>query len=175
MPAALDAATFVSSITINFYFKNDDMKQFLFLALLVFTTGHLFSQSRFSTHEISLNGFRNPSIGLEYRYKMVSVHAGYYLTNFESGTTWKFAKTGLTFWFLPIGKRENPSSFYSSVSYLRGLNRDYKNQNASSVELGFRFMIWKGLQFRLGIVGLFAEGKDLRINPTPSINYSFFF
>ena len=151
------------------------MKKSIFLFFLLALAGNLFSQVRFSKHEISLNGFRNPSIGLEYRYKAVSVHAGYYLTNFESNTTWKFAKAGATFWFLPVGKRENPSSFYASVSYLRGLNRDYKDQNAGSLDLGFRVMIWKGFQARLGVLALYAKDKDLQINPTPSINYSFFF
>jgi glycosyltransferase involved in cell wall biosynthesis len=150
-------------------------KSFLFAFTMLLFCGTLMSQSRFSTHEISINGFRNPSIGAEYRYKHVSVHAGYYLTNFESNTTWKFVKIGTSVWFLPVGKRKNPSSFYAQFSYLRGLNRDYKGQNAFVVETGFRAMVWKGLQFRLGVAALSAKDKQLRINPTPSINYSFFF
>jgi hypothetical protein len=143
--------------------------------LIILFSNQIFAQNRFSKQEISLNGFRNPSIGLEYRYQRVSIHLGYYLTNFESGITWKFAKLGATYWFLPVGKQENPSSFYLQAAYLRGLNRDYKNQNAVSLDLGFRWMIWRGLQTRLGVIALYSEGKKVKINPTPSINYSFFF
>lgn len=76
-----------------------------------------FSQSKFSKHEISINGFRNPSIGAEYRLHRVSIHAGYYLTNFDSGVTTEFFKTGLTYWFLPVGKKENPL-FLLCLSFL---------------------------------------------------------
>ncbi|GAB4402521.1 MAG: hypothetical protein OHK0039_00650 [Bacteroidia bacterium] len=137
--------------------------------------GGLSAQSRLSTHELSINGFRNPSVGLEYRYRAVSAHAGYYLTNFESGTTWQFVRCGVSLWFLPVGRREHPSSFYASLSYLRGLNRDYRGLNALATEVGFRAMIWKGLQARIGVVALAAPDRPLRINPTPSLNYSFFF
>jgi hypothetical protein len=147
------------------------MKQFIFL-LLLFTSTNVFSQSRFSDHEISINGFRNPSIGLEYRYKPVSVHAGYYITALESGITTKFLKAGLTAWFLPVGKRQNPSSFYAGASYLRGINRDYNKQNSLGVEAGFRWMIWKGLNLRMGAITLVSKGHDIRINPTPGLSYS---
>lgn len=150
------------------------MKNLSFI-LLLFLVNVSFAQSKFSKQEISFNFFRNPSIGAEYRYKNISIHGGYYLTNFKANTTWEFLKTGLTVWFLPIGKRANPSSFYAQLSYLRGQNRDYKNKNAVSIDLGIRIMIWKGLQARLGVVGLYAKDKDLKINPTPSLNYSFFF
>lgn len=144
------------------------------VALVLFTTPS-FGQSRFSKNELSINGFRAPSIGLEFRHRAVSVHAGYHVTNFTPNTTTQFLKTGLTGYFLPIGRRENPSSFYASVSYLRGLNRDYENQNAASAEVGFRWMVWRGLNLRLGVIALAAEGKDVKINPTPGISYSFFF
>lgn len=144
-----------------------------FGAALTLTTAA--AQDRFSTHELSINGFRNPSIGLEYRYKRVSVHGGYYMTAFKAGETWQFAKAGGTVWFLPVGKQENPSSFYAGASYLRGLNKDYTGKNAVAAEFGFRAMVWKGLQFRLGVIALAAEGKGVKVNPTPSINYSFFF
>lgn len=142
---------------------------------LFIATSATFSQSRFSKNEISLNGFRNPSIGLEYRYRNVSVHGGYYITALEPGVTTKFAKFGLTAWFLPVGKKENPSSFYAGTSYLRGFNLDYKNENAMAAEFGFRWMVWKGINLRLGAIALVAKDHKTRINPTPSINYSFFF
>jgi hypothetical protein len=151
------------------------MKQIIFSAAMLFTAIAGSAQSKFSKHELSINGFRNPSIGAEYRYKQVSVHAGYYPTNFESGVTTEFIRTGITYWFLPIGKKENPSSFYSSLSYARGTSREYKDQNAGMAEVGFRWMVWKGINLRIGMAGLAAEGKDLQINPTPGISYSFFF
>lgn len=134
-----------------------------------------FSQSRFSNNEFSINGFRNPSIGLEYRRQHLSFHAGYYITAFEAGVTTKFLKTGVTAWFLPVGKKENPSSFYAGASYLRGINLDYKNENALGVEAGFRWMVWKGLNLRIGGIAVATKGHDLKINPTPGISYSFFF
>lgn len=152
------------------------MKFNLIVLIILLSSALSFAQkeSRFSKHEISINGFRNPSIGLEYRYRFISFHAGYYLTNLETNTTWEFLKAGATLWFLPIGKRENPSSFYAQFSYLRGQNRDYQDENAGSVDVGFRWMIWKGLQIRIGAIALFAPDKDVKINPTPGISYSFF-
>ena len=87
------------------------MKHLTALFLLIIFSAIAHSQSRFSKHELSINAFRNPSIGIEYRYKHVSVHAGYYPTNFESGVTTEFVRTGLTYWFLPVGQKKNPSSF----------------------------------------------------------------
>ena len=135
------------------------------------------AQSGFSEHELSINAFRNPSIGLEYRFHEISVHAGYYVTNFEPNVTTQFFKTGLTYWFLPftILEAKHPSSFYIQASYLRGFNLEYENRNAATLDVGFRWMIWEGLQFRLGITALAAPERSLKINPTPSLNYSFFF
>jgi hypothetical protein len=145
------------------------------LLLLLVLTALTFSQDRFSKNEISLNGFRNPSIGAEYRYNQLSLHLGYYLTNFSSGSTTEFLRTGLSFWFLPIGRMENPSSFYSSLSYALGLSKEYKDKHSFIAEAGFRFMIWNGINLRLGIAALSAKGETLKINPTPGISYSFFF
>ena len=144
-------------------------------AVLVLVSATTFSQSKFSKNEFSINGFRNPSIGLEYRHKNVSVHAGYYITAFEKDITTKFFKAGATVWFLPVGKKENPSSFYAGASYLRGINLDYKNENAVAMEAGFRWMVWKGLNVRIGAIGVAAKGHDVKINPTPGISYSIFF
>ena len=151
------------------------MKQVIFSALLIISASTAFSQNKFSKQELSINGFRNPSVGLEYRFKHVSAHAGYYVTNFESGVTTQFIKTGLTYWFLPVDKKDIPSSFYAGASYLRGLNRDYEDKNALGVEAGFRWMIWKGLNFRIGAIAVAAKGQSLQINPTPGISYSFKF
>ena len=156
------------------------MKKIIQFTILSFLASSIIStavsaQSRFSKSEFSINGFRNPSAGAEYRYKFLSIHAGYYTTAFESGVYTNFLKTGATFWFLPVGKKVNPSSFYSSLSYARGLTREYENKNAAIGEVGFRWMVWKGLNVRIGVAGLAAKGESLKINPTPGISYSFFF
>lgn len=140
---------------------------------LMLLAGNIMTQSRFSKNELSINGFRNPSIGLEFRRNNMSVHVGYYLTAFKSGESTKFLKVGLTSWFLPVGKKEIPSSFYAGASYLRGLNRDYKNKHAAGLEAGFRWTIWEGLNLRLGAIALAAKGEGVKINPTPGISYSF--
>ena len=150
------------------------MKQVI-IVLLVLVSTSAFSQSKFSKNELSINGFRNPSLGLDYRHRNVSVHAGYYITAFEKGVTTKFFKAGATVWFLPIDKKQNPSSFYAGASYLRGLNLDYKNENAVAMEAGFRWMVWKGLNLRIGAIGVAVKGHDVKINPTPGISYSIFF
>jgi hypothetical protein len=162
---------FVSSKQIN----KDDMKHAIIITLLIISASTAFSQSKFAKQELSVNGFRNPSLGLEYRYKKVSIHAGYYVTNFTSGVTTQFIKTGLAYWFLPVDNKEIPSSFYTGASCLRGLNRDYEDKNALGLEAGFRWMIWKGLNFRIGAIAVVAQGKSLQINPTPGISYSFKF
>ena len=43
------------------------------------------------------------------------------------------------------------------------------------MEAGFRWMVWKGLNLRIGAIGVAAKGHDLKINPTPGISYSIFF
>ena len=150
------------------------MKQII-TAVLVLVSASAFSQKQLSKNEFSINGFRNPSIGLEYRHQNVSVHAGYYITAFEEGVTTKFLKAGATVWFLPVGKKDNPSSFYAGASYLRGINLDYKNEDAVAMEAGFRWMVWEGLNLRIGAIGVAAKGHDIKINPTPGISYSIFF
>ena len=150
------------------------MKQVI-IAVLILVSASAFSQKQFSKNEFSINGFRSPSIGAEYRYHQVSVHAGYYITAFDKGVTTKFIKAGATVWFLPVGKKENPSSFYAGASYLRGISQDYKNQNAVAMEAGFRWMVWKGLNLRGGAIALTAKGKGIQLNPAAGISYSFFF
>ncbi|MGZ5254457.1 MAG: hypothetical protein ACXWCT_08605 [Flavitalea sp.] len=148
------------------------MQKISLMALLVILTSTAFAQSKFPKNQISINGFRNPSIGLEYQRKQVSVHAGYYPTNFTSGTTTEFLKAGVSYWFLPVDKKEIPSSFYAGASYLRGTTREYKDKNAFGFEAGFRWYVWKGLNLRLGVIALTAKDQDLEINPTPGISYS---
>jgi hypothetical protein len=156
--------------------KNTDISiLFCAIVLVVAASPSAFSQSRFSKNELSINGFRNPSVGLEFRHKQISYHAGYYPTAFKAGETTSFVKAGFTSWFLPVGTKENPSSFYAGASYLRGFNRDYDGKNALGIEAGFRWMVWKGLNLRIGAIAVAASGESLKINPTPGISYSFFF
>lgn len=145
------------------------------MVILVIVTSVSFAQSKFPKNVISINGFRNPSIGLEYQRKQVSVHAGYYPTNFTSGVTTEFVKAGATYWFAPVGKKNIPSSFYAGASFLRGTSREYKNKNAFAVETGYRWYVWNGFNLRIGVIALASQGQDLKINPTPSIGYSFQF
>ena len=78
------------------------MKQLL-IVLLVLVSTSAFSQKQLSKNEFSINGFRNPSIGVSYRHQHLSVHAGYYITAFEKGVTTKFFKAGASVWLLPVG------------------------------------------------------------------------
>lgn len=151
------------------------MRRLIFSALFFISVSAAFAQSKFPKNEISINGFRNPSIGIEYHRYQLSVHAGYYTTAFKAGEYTNFVKTGATYWFLPVDKKDIPSSFYAGASYLRGLNRGYKEKSAVGVEAGFRWMIWKGLNARIGAIAIASKGKDLKINPTPGISYSFKF
>ncbi|MHA4844785.1 hypothetical protein ACX0G7_11505 [Flavitalea antarctica] len=81
------------------------MKHLIFTALSIVIADTALAQSRFPKNELSINGFRNPSIGLEYHHRQISVHGGYYLTNFTENTTTQFVKAGLTYWFLPVDKK----------------------------------------------------------------------
>lgn len=148
-------------------------KNLLLAAMLFLIATAAVAQSRFPKNTITINGFRNPSIGLEYQRKQASIHAGYYLTNFESGVTTQFLRAGVTYWFLAVDNKEIPSSFYGGVSYLRGLTREYKDKNALGIEAGFRWYLWKGLNLRIGVIAVSAKDQDLQINPTPGISYSF--
>lgn len=156
-------------------------QKWLILAV-VFITLNATAQGRtqLSTREFSINGFRNPSVGLEYRYQFVSVHAGYYPTivseNAEGDSeTTSFIRAGASLWFLPVRlNKQEPSSFYTSLSYLRGLDMDYRDENALLAEGGFKWMVWKGLNIRLGVAALIADGHSVKINPTPGISWSFF-
>jgi hypothetical protein len=126
--------------------------------------------------ELNLNLFRNPSIGFEYRRGFLGGHAGLYPTIIgqdpagNNETSW-FVRAGLTTFFLGhsfYGQR--PSEFYLSGSYLRGLNHGHGN--AALAEGGYRWMVWRGLNLRLGVATLFEKGEDVKVNPTPGIGWS---
>ncbi|GAB3899089.1 hypothetical protein GCM10028803_19600 [Larkinella knui] len=140
----------------------------------------VYAQRSFSKNELAVNAFRNPSVGLEYRHRQISVHVGYYPTVVSKNSegvnqTTSFVRAGVSLWFLPVGRNENPSSFYTSLSYVRGLNQPYKNDNGLMADAGFRWMIWKGLNFRIGAALLASPHHTVKVNPTPGLSYSFFF
>lgn len=152
----------------------------LFLSNVLLIPNHgLLSEANFSKEELSFNGFRNPSIGLEYRKNQFSVHGGYYVTNFEENITTRFYKVGGSYWFFrkdfSFDQSGNPSSFYIGASYGSGINLEYKGKDTFMMETGYKWYVWRGLNFRLGIIGLFANEESAKLNPTPSINYSIFF
>jgi hypothetical protein len=130
-------------------------------------------------HELNINGFRAPSIGLEYRYSLVSIHTGAYTTIISKDdrgrneATW-FIKSGATLYFLPISLyRQRPSEFYVSASHVYGFQNDWEGKHGFIAELGWRWMVWRGINLRIGVAVLVGEGSDrVRVNPTPGIGYS---
>lgn len=82
------------------------MKKQILVVLLMAVATLAQAQDRFPKSQLSINGFRNPSIGLEYQRNQFAVHAGYYVTNFESGVTTEFHQGGsslvLTWWAFAI-------------------------------------------------------------------------
>jgi hypothetical protein len=119
---------------------------------------------------ITLNGFRMPSIGPEYRTGDFSWHAGMYPTivskNDEgvSETTW-FGRSGMTWW---------PLSFlFVDVSYLFGLNKDYRNDHGVILNPGLQYRFLDIVVLRLGVAALASPGHALKINPTPGVGLTF--
>jgi hypothetical protein len=98
--------TFASSQT-----KNHDMQQITTIILFTMLASSIYAQQHFSKKELCINAFRNPSVGAEFRIRRMSVHAGYYPTAFKAGENTNFFKAGVTYWFLPVGNKQNPSSF----------------------------------------------------------------
>ena len=126
--------------------------------------------------ELNVNVFRNPSIGLEYRRGAVAVHGGLYPTIIsrdemgEFETSW-FVRAGVTHFFLPrswYGQR--PSELYISASYLRGLNLDHGN--AALLDVGYRWMVWRGVNLRIGAAMFLERNHPVKINPTPGLGWS---
>lgn len=141
--------------------------------------------SAVSGRELSINGFRAPSMGLEYRVGRLSVHAGAYPTVINDGealssTTAWFAKAGASVWFLPVQLLGNErSSFYAGASYLNDFERDGWG-HAAQVEAGFRFVVYEGFFLRLGASALYAPGRDcptddcetVKIRPNPGLGWA---
>lgn len=129
--------------------------------------------------ELNLNLFRNPSIGLEYRLGPVAAHGGFYPTVISADaagnneTTW-FVRAGLSVFFLGYSFYEQRlSEFYVSASYLRGLSKG--RGHAFMAEAGYRWMVWEGLNLRLGVAVLLEPEHEVKVNPTPGIGWSYAF
>ena len=140
------------------------------------TSAHASVDTTRTPQELNVNLFRNPSMGLEYRRGFMSVHAGAYPTIIskdaagDNQTSW-FARAGLTAFFLGHSwNGQRPSEFYVSASYLRGFN--HGRGNAALTEAGYRWMIWEGINVRLGVAVLLERGRDVKVNPTPGIGWS---
>lgn len=120
--------------------------------------------------QLILNGFRMPSIGLEFRNRSVSWHGGMYCTvvskdgNGENETTW-FAKAGATWWPLPY--------LFVDLSGLYGLNKDYRNDPALMLNPGLQYAYRETVLLRLGVAALVSPDHAFKINPTPGISLAF--
>jgi hypothetical protein len=154
------------------------MKRSLLILVLLFlaTTPASADEGGRQEQELNVNVFRNPSIGLEYRRGAVALHGGLYPTILSKDamgtyeTSW-FARAGLTHFFLPrswYGQR--PSELYVSASYLRGLNLDHGN--AALIDVGYRWMVWRGINVRLGVALFLERHHDVKVNPTPGLGWS---
>ena len=139
-------------------------------------------------NELIVNAFRNPSIGLEFRHRFVSFHAGAYTTVINEGDTgfgagsW-FFRAGVSVWFLPVpllGTRR--SSFYADVSFVHELSGDGWGSGVAA-EAGFRLVIWQGIFLRLGATVLAAPGRRcpaalpecdrVRVTPATALGWGF--
>lgn len=120
--------------------------------------------------ELYVNLFRNPSIGIEYKVRLLSTHAGYYPTIIskdargESETT-PFVRVGASIW---------PTSWsYGSVSYLRGLGGKWRGRNEVLYEVGLQGLILRDrVALRLG-VAVMPSFLGTKVNPTPGIGIRF--
>lgn len=116
---------------------------------------------------LTLNLFRNPSIGAEYRTGNLAFHLGAYTTIIsqneqgESVATW-FVKAGATYWATEF--------YYVSASYLYGLNNDWQNRSGVMVDTGLQATVLERVHFRLGVAALFSQGHSPRLNPTPGVS-----
>lgn len=143
------------------------------------------SHSAMRGRELIINGFRAPSMGLEYRVGRLSIHAGAYPTVINDGealskTTAWFAKAGMSVWFLPVRLLGNErSSFYAGASYLNDFERDGWGHTAQ-IEAGFRFVAYEGFFLRLGASALYAPGRScptdeceiVKVRPNPGLGWS---
>ncbi|MDX2087639.1 MAG: hypothetical protein SFX73_07305 [Kofleriaceae bacterium] len=137
----------------------------------------------FADRELTVHGFRSPSIGVELREKWLGFHVGLFPLIADDGvdgarTTW-FLKTGLTVYPVrfTLGS-QRPSGPFASVSLLQGLNNEWNVAESVSQgtgahgELGFRWAVGRGLDLRLGIGVAIGADRRVIVHPTPGIAWS---
>jgi hypothetical protein len=133
--------------------------------------------------ELTVHGFRSPSMGVELRKGWLGFHLGAFPLIVDDGTdgartTW-FLKTGLTAypWRFDLGSGR-PSGPFLSVSLLQGLNNEWNVATSVSRgtgvhgEVGFRWALGAGLDLRLGIGVLVGSDSRVIVHPTPGIGWS---
>lgn len=153
------------------------------LALLVATASPTTAFADTADRELTVHGFRSPSMGIELREGFLGFHLGAFALLADKGddgprTTW-FLKTGLTAypWRFDLGSGR-PSGPFVSLSLLQGLNNEWNVAKSASQgsgvhgELGFRWAVFAGLDLRLGIGVLVGNEKRVNVHPTPGIGWS---
>lgn len=116
----------------------------------------------------SVNTFRNPSIGIEYRSGDYSFHTGYYTTILRdrgdaAGEASGFIRTGVTRWI--------DDRYYVSLSHLRGVDGARDGRDFAIVDAGVQFRPWPRVGVRLGVALIpAAHGFARKVNPTPGVN-----
>lgn len=142
------------------------------------------SPSPSADRELMLHVFRAPSMGVELRESFLGLHLGLHPAIIDedaagaSRTTW-FAKFGLTAYFLGFDTGSGrDSSPYASLSLVQGLNgawnvsKSVDEGTGVTVDVGFRWAAWRGLDLRLGAMMLIGfDGRTL-FRPTPGLSWS---
>lgn len=159
------------------------LRPMVLLLALVFIPSAAEADDALADRELTVHGFRSPSIGVELRDRWLGFHVGLFPLIADDGTdgsrtTW-FLKTGVTIYPVrfALGSRR-PSGPFASVSLLQGLNNAWNVAESVSQgtgvhgEVGFRWAAGRGLDLRLGL-GI-AIGADQRVivHPTPGIAWS---
>jgi hypothetical protein len=134
--------------------------------------------------QVTVHGFRSPSIGVEVREGFLGFHVGLFPLIVDgtpeggSRTTW-FVKMGATAYFLRFDLGSGrPSSLFTSVSLMQGLNNEWDVSRSvthgSGVhgELGILWAAWRGLDVRLGVGALLGFDGRLNVHPTPGLSWS---
>lgn len=141
------------------------------------------SDTPLADRELTVHGFRSPSIGVELRERWLGFHVGLFPLIADDGldgsrTTW-FLKTGLTFYPVQFALgSQRPSGPFASVSLLQGLNNEWDVAESVSQgtgvhgELGFRWAVGRGLDLRLGIGVALGADRRVIVHPTPGIAWS---
>ncbi len=137
-----------------------------------------------SDREVIINLFRTPSTGVEFREGFFGVHVGVYPGIVDNGPdgssrTTRFLKFGVSAYPLGFdtgsGRKSSP---YAALSLVQGLNNDWDVSKSVthgagvSLELGFRWAAWRGLDIRLGASALLGFDGRLRFAPTPGIGWA---